>query len=96
MIDRSTGLVERYAAGGRLLLQGGAPNFTRAPTDNDLGTGPGKTHAVWKQASEERKVERIEARKLADGGAEITVRYATAAATFVSRYRMAGDGHVMR
>ncbi|MBO9713861.1 MAG: DUF4981 domain-containing protein [Sphingomonas sp.] len=96
VIDRKTGLVDRYTAGGRLLLQGGAPNFYRALTDNDIGTGVEKTHGVWKKASEQRHVEGIETHKLVGGGAEITVRYLAGDATarFVSRYRMAGDGSV--
>ncbi|MET0308648.1 MAG: glycoside hydrolase family 2 TIM barrel-domain containing protein [Sphingomonas sp.] len=96
VLDRKTGLIERYAANGRLLLQGGAPNFYRALIDNDIGTGVEKTHGAWKRASSERIVQGVEARKLGRDGAEITVRYAVGngTATFVSRYRMAGDGSV--
>jgi beta-galactosidase len=96
LIDRKTGLVERYAAGGRALLSGGAPNFYRALIDNDIGTGVGKTHGVWKDASARRLVQGVDARTLGKDGAEVTVRYAVGdgAATFVTRYRMAGDGSV--
>ena len=96
VIDRRTGLVDGYSAKGRLLLQGGAPNFYRALIDNDIGTGLTKSHEVWKRASEARVVEGIEAKRLDNGGAEVTVRYAVGdgAARFVSRYRMGGDGRV--
>lgn len=93
-IDRRSGLVDHYSAGGRLLLQGGAPNFTRALTDNDIGTGVERTHAIWKTASDTRRVERVEGVRLADGRAQVTVRYITDAATFNARYTMAGDGSV--
>jgi len=93
-IDRRTGLIDHYSAGGRLLLQAGAPNFTRALTDNDIGTGVEHTHAVWKRASDGRRVERVESTRLPDGRAQVTVRYATDAAKFVTRYAMAGDGSV--
>jgi beta-galactosidase len=95
VLDRTSGLVRRYAAGGNTLLQGGAPNFYRALTDNDIGTGPAKTHGIWQQASSERIVQGVEARRLGDG-AEVTVRHSVAsgAATFVTRYRMAADGSV--
>jgi len=93
-IDRHTGLVDHYSANGRLLLQGGAPNFMRALTDNDIGTGVERTHAVWRNASDIRQVEQIDSMRLPDGRARITVRYATAAAAFVTRYTMAGDGSV--
>ncbi|WBY09262.1 glycoside hydrolase family 2 TIM barrel-domain containing protein [Sphingomonas sp. 7/4-4] len=96
VLDRKTGLVDRYVVGGRVLLQGGAPNFYRALTDNDIGTGVEKSHGIWKRASEARVVKAIETRDLGSSGAEVTVRYTVGgdAATFVSRYRMAGDGSV--
>jgi beta-galactosidase len=96
VIDRRSGLVDRYTAAGRLLLQGGAPNFQRAPTDNDVGTGIEKSHVAWQQASDRRTVEAVATRALGDGSREVTVRYAVGAGTgtFVSRYRMAGDGSV--
>jgi beta-galactosidase len=37
-VDRATGLV-RYRVGEGPWMVGGAPNFYRAPTDSDLGTG---------------------------------------------------------
>jgi len=96
VIDRASGLLDHYAAGGRTLLQGGAPDFYRALTDNDVGTSVETSHAVWKTASTSRKVEAIEQRRADDGQAEVTIRYAVGdgAASFVTRYRMAGDGSV--
>jgi len=94
-IDRRTGLVDHYSASGQLLLQGGAPNFTRALTDNDVGTGVERTHAIWKTASDVRRVEQVESVRLPDGRAQVTVRYVTDAARFVTRYTMAGDGAVV-
>ncbi len=94
LVDRRSGLVDRYAAGGKVLLSGGAPNFTRAMTDNDIGTGVTKSHAVWQQASQVRTVETVQSRKLQDGRAEVTVRYSVGdgVARFVTRYTMNGDG----
>lgn len=43
VIDKSTGLITSYeAAGTELLVSGPAPNFWRAPTDNDHGNGNGQ------------------------------------------------------
>jgi beta-galactosidase len=94
VVDRKTGLVDRYTANGQTLLQGGAPNFYRALTDNDIGTGVEKSHDIWKRASAERVVERIETLKLPDGNAEVSVTYRAGgdAARFVTVYRMGGDG----
>jgi beta-galactosidase len=94
VIDRATGLVDHYSAGAKTLLSGGMPNFTRALTDNDIGTGVPASHAVWQQASERRTVEGVEPRKLDGGRAEVTVRYSVGdgVARFVARYTMNGDG----
>ena len=96
VLDRQSGLVESYSANGRLLLQGGAPNFYRALTDNDIGTGVAKSHTIWSEASSSRVVKAIETRDIGAAGAEVTIRYSVGgdAADFVSRYRMAGDGSV--
>ena len=97
VIDRKSGLVDRFTAGGKMLLNGGAPNFTRAMTDNDIGTGVMRSHAVWEQASQVRKLEAVQSRKLADGRAEATVRYSVGdgVARFVTRYTMNGDGSIL-
>jgi beta-galactosidase len=95
VIDRTTGLVDRYSAAGRLLLRGGSPDFYRALTDNDVGTGVERTHGVWKLASAERTVEDVRSDRSANG-AEVTVRYLVGdgAARFTSRYLMRADGSV--
>ena len=90
-IDRGTGLLIDYSAGGRSLLAGGSPHFYRALTDNDIGTGVARNHGAWKTASDTRHVDGIEAR-----GASVVVRYTVGdgAARFVTRYTMRGDGSV--
>jgi beta-galactosidase len=94
-VYRRTGLVS-FTKDGVPLLAGGAPNFYRAPTDNDLAGGTESTHAVWKMASEERDTRSIAARTVAGNGAEVSVEYAlgTGIATFQATYTMAGDGSV--
>jgi beta-galactosidase len=96
LLDRKTGLIASYSVGGHLLLAGGSPNFYRALTDNDIGTGVEQTHGIWKTASETRIVSAMDARKLDDGAAEATVDYSVGdgAARFVTRYRMTGDGSI--
>ena len=96
-VDSRTGLVASYAFEGRLLVRGGAPNFYRALTDNDIGTGVEGTHGIWKNASASRTLEAIDARQLPGGEAEVTVRYAVggSAARFTTRYHMVGDGSVI-
>ena len=95
-IDRKTGLVDHYSTNGRLLLKGGAPNFYRALTDNDVGTGVEKTHNLWKAASESRKIEAIAQERLPSGDVRINVRYSVGDGTarFASSYTMRSDGAV--
>jgi beta-galactosidase len=95
VIDRRTGLMERYSANGRLLLQGGTPHFYRALTDNDIGTGLERTHGVWQTASNERTVQGVQVERSSAGTSAIVVRYRTADVFQVDvRYIMAGNGAV--
>jgi beta-galactosidase len=95
-IDRATGLIA-YGAGGASLLSGGAPNFYRALTDNDFGTGAEKGHGAWKVMSENRSVRKLTVEPMVEGGAAVTVNFALkgGAAGFSVRYLMGGDGSVL-
>lgn len=90
-IDRNTGLIASYTVKGSAVLWGGAPNFFRMPTDNDLGTGTATAAAPWEAMSQSRKVEAVEQK-----GQSITIRYGLGdgAARFETRYTMMGDGSV--
>lgn len=95
-IDRSSGLIRSYVKDGQLLAQGGAPNFWRAITDNDIGIGTDKQLSIWKGMSESRTVTSLKLRKRTDGGQDAVVDYALGdgAATFTSTYSMLADGSV--
>ncbi|KQN07628.1 glycoside hydrolase family 2 TIM barrel-domain containing protein [Sphingomonas sp. Leaf25] len=90
-IERASGLVRRYARGGTTLLTGGAPNFWRAPTDNDIGTGVLKSHAMWKQFSNNRRVDGVGVE-----GDAIVVRHdmGVGSVDTVTRWTMGRDGSV--
>jgi beta-galactosidase len=94
-VDRATGLVA-FARDGRTLLRGGAPNFYRALTDNDVGTGLERTHGVWQAASDTRVVQAVAVERAAGGAATVRVRHRVGDATalFETRYTMRGDGSV--
>ena len=90
-IDGATGLVARYAVDGRTLLTGGAPNFWRAPTDNDIGADVPKTHRMWKTFSENRVLRSV----TVDGDAIVVDHDIGAGAVrMTTRYAMARDGAV--
>ncbi|MDF2639153.1 MAG: hypothetical protein K0R64_2137 [Novosphingobium lindaniclasticum] len=90
-IDRATGLVTRYQRGGRLLLTGGAPNFWRSLTDNDVGAGIAKSHAMWQHFSQHRRVEAVSRE-----GDAIVVRHdmGVGSVKTETRWTMAADGTV--
>ncbi|MCP3733473.1 DUF4981 domain-containing protein [Sphingomonas sp. RP10(2022)] len=95
-IDRATGQLAGYHVAGREMLRGGTPHFYRALTDNDIGTGPGRTHGIWDTMSRSRRIDAVETEWLADGGAAVTVRatMGDGVVRFVTRYRMDASGAV--
>ncbi|KLE35952.1 glycoside hydrolase family 2 TIM barrel-domain containing protein [Aurantiacibacter luteus] len=91
VIDRNTGLIDSYAAGGTELVDGGEPYFWRALTDNDNGTPAARNMAVWQSLSTQRRVENIDA-----SGSAISVTHllGEGQARFVTTYSMSSDGSV--
>lgn len=88
-IDRATGLVRRYARDGKTLLTGGTPNFTRAPTDNDIGAGVPKSHAMWQYFSEHRRTDNMHR----DGNAVVVDHdMGVGSVKMETRWTMAPDG----
>ncbi|PZQ63070.1 MAG: beta-galactosidase [Sphingomonas taxi] len=88
-IDKASGLVRRYARGGVTLLTGGAPDFWRAPTDNDVGTGVTRTHKMWEQFSNERRLDAL----AVDGDAiVVTHDMGVGSVKVVTRWTMDGSG----
>jgi beta-galactosidase len=78
------------------LLSGGAPNFARALTDNDIGTRGEAANAPWLAMSAARTVESVKAERIGWSSAAVTVRYVMGdnAVRFTSRYTMRGNGSV--
>lgn len=59
-IGKASGALEAYEVQGRPLLAGPlAPNFWRAPLDNDRGNQMSKRLGVWRTAAAERKVANV-------------------------------------
>ncbi|TGX54822.1 DUF4981 domain-containing protein [Sphingomonas gei] len=88
-VDKKTGLVRRYARGGTTLVTGGAPDFWRAPTDNDIGTGIPTTHAMWKHFSENR---RLDALRVEGDAIVVTHGMGVGSVQMETRWTMGGDG----
>ncbi|SFV00261.1 beta-galactosidase [Pseudoduganella namucuonensis] len=90
VINADTGLL-KLTVGGKALLKGGSPNFWRGLTDNDEGTGLVKSHAVWKQFTEQRQVRSIVA---GEDGVRVTYSFGAGAAHWETTYRMNAQGAV--
>ncbi|GAA3257840.1 hypothetical protein GCM10020258_18400 [Sphingomonas yabuuchiae] len=92
VIDRKTGLVTRYAAGGRILAKGGQPNFVRAETDNDTANGTVAQQSPWFTMNGRYQVRSVSIGP--DRSVAVDHEMGAGAARFVTRYKMAGDGAV--
>jgi len=74
--DKTNGTISSYKfAGTQLIEKGMAPNFWRAPTDNDFGNGMQNRCAVWRNAGENRKIENIDVEKINDSEIAISVYF---------------------
>jgi beta-galactosidase len=96
VVDRKTGLISAYSRSGKTLASGGAPNFWRAVTDNDIGIGTDRLLAPWKAMSQTRTVSSVTLRKAGGKDSEVEVVFllGDGTARFVSRYHMAESGAV--
>lgn len=73
-VDKQTGVITSYVVDGApLLVSGPAPNFWRAPTDNDKGNGQHVRNRTWRDAGTKRNVTGVTVRALAGRAVEITV-----------------------
>jgi beta-galactosidase len=72
-VGRASGALEAYEVNGRQLVAGAlAPNFWRAPIDNDRGNQMSKRLGVWRTAAAERKVTNVSVERLGPGAARVT------------------------
>ena len=76
-IDRKSGLLSSIkVAGKQLMLKPLAPNFWRAPTDNDFGNYMGDWAGVWKQAGGNRRLLALDVVDSPDKQITVVVSYA--------------------
>ncbi|MFH9814991.1 glycoside hydrolase family 2 TIM barrel-domain containing protein [Streptomyces sp. NPDC017230] len=97
-VDKRTGTITSYEAKGtRLLTSGPAPNFWRAPTDNDKGNGQHTRNQTWRDAGARRKVTDVTVRALGDRAVEIEVGGTlptTVESTYTTTYTVFGNGEI--
>ncbi|WP_437054557.1 glycoside hydrolase family 2 TIM barrel-domain containing protein [Streptomyces sp. enrichment culture] len=97
-VDRRSGLITSYEANGRpLIVSGPAPNFWRAPTDNDKGNGQHTRNQTWRDAGARRTVTGVRVRALRDRAVEITVTGTlptTVESAYGTTYTVFGNGEI--
>ncbi|MFD3312230.1 glycoside hydrolase family 2 TIM barrel-domain containing protein [Streptomyces sp. NPDC058694] len=97
-VDKRTGVITSYEARGtRLITSGPAPNFWRAPTDNDRGNGQHVRNQTWRDAGALRKVTDVSVRTLRDRAVVIKVAGTlptTTASTYTTTYTVFGNGEI--
>ncbi|MFF1543365.1 glycoside hydrolase family 2 TIM barrel-domain containing protein [Streptomyces sp. NPDC058291] len=97
-VDKRTGVITSYRAGGlRLLTSGPAPNFWRAPTDNDRGNGQHTRNQTWRDAGARRTVTGVSVRALRDRAVEIQVSGTlptTTRSSYTTTYTVFGNGEI--
>ncbi|WP_282612066.1 glycoside hydrolase family 2 TIM barrel-domain containing protein, partial [Streptomyces sp. XM83C] len=97
-VDKRTGVITSYRAGGdNLILSGPAPNFWRAPTDNDRGNGQHTRNATWRDAGARRTVTSVTAHALRDRAVRIEVTGTlptTTVSTYTTVYTVFGNAEI--
>ncbi|MFT3996094.1 MAG: glycoside hydrolase family 2 TIM barrel-domain containing protein [Asticcacaulis sp.] len=87
-LDTKTGLVT-YAAGGKVLLSGGTPNFWRGLTDNDEGTRVATSHKIWQTFTDQRQVRSVD---VTADAVKILYSFGAGAVHWETVYRLSDDG----
>jgi beta-galactosidase len=97
-VDKKTGVITSYQAGGApLITSGPAPNFWRAPTDNDRGNGQHTRNQTWRDAGAHRTVTGVTVRALRDRAVEIKVTGTlptTTQSTYTTTYTVFGNAEI--
>ncbi len=98
VFDKQTGTIQSFVyRGAELVRTGLTPNFWRAPIDNDLGNGMPIRLGVWRDAGQNRTIDRVTASQVD----ERTVRVEAAAtlpagaSKYTMRYTVYGSGDVV-
>ncbi|MFJ4466023.1 glycoside hydrolase family 2 TIM barrel-domain containing protein [Streptomyces sp. NPDC089424] len=97
-VDKGSGVITSYeAAGTRLITSGPAPNFWRAPTDNDRGNGQHTRNETWRDAGARREVTGVRVRALRDRAVRIEVTGTlptTTESAYTTTYTVFGNGEI--
>ncbi|MBD0427656.1 glycoside hydrolase family 2 TIM barrel-domain containing protein [Aquisalinus flavus] len=97
-VDATTGLITSYlVAGKETMLSPLAPNFWRAPIDNDVGGRIHETLGIWKDMGQSRVLENLRAEKVSATEVRLVAEasYGDGALSYDSTYTIFGSGDVV-
>ena len=97
-LDKEKGEITSWTYHGcEFIKSGPVPNFWRAPTDNDFGSGMQKRCRVWQKAGEKRKTDSVTVERL--NAHEIRVHVAATIpagnSKYYTTYRILGSGDIV-
>jgi len=99
-VDKTTGTLSHFQSHGvELVSSGPAPNFWRAPTDNDNSNNFMGKAGAWLQAGEKRTVSSVQVQSQDSGRAVVvsvagTLPTGTSASGYTTTYTIFGNGEV--
>ncbi|MHC3468794.1 glycoside hydrolase family 2 TIM barrel-domain containing protein [Streptomyces sp. 7R007] len=97
-VAKDSGTITSYEARGMALITSGpAPNFWRAPTDNDHGNGQHTRNQTWRDAGARREVTGVTVRALRDKAVEIKVAGTlptTVRSSYTTTYTVFGNAEI--
>lgn len=96
-IGKRSGALESYEVKGKQLIAAPlAPNFWRAPTDNDRGNDMAKRQGVWRDAGQKRMVKEVKAEQVNPQTVRVTTVAGLPAGNSTVRhvYTIYGNGEI--
>jgi beta-galactosidase len=97
-LAKDTGVITSYKAHGvQLVKSGPAPNFWRAPIDNDRGNGQPSRNGTWRYAGADRHVTGVTVRPVAGQAVAIDVTGTLPTSTpsaYTTTYTVFGTGEI--
>jgi len=96
-INKKTGRIDSYLVGDKELIRNGpAPNFWRAPIDNDLGNKMPQRLGIWKDAGKAWEVEETTVSRIDSGHVSVEVRgmIRPIRSEFNVKYTVSGAGEI--
>jgi len=98
VFDKKSGMITSLAyKGTELIKKGPAPNFWRAPTDNDFGNDMPIRQGIWRKAGLQRKINKVTYWQNSDRDVvvEVTATLPAGDSKYYTTYTVFGNGDIV-